>query len=106
MKFFENQAQPLLISTLKLIFSVPNTTQVERYVKNWMRHSQAFQKSSTLNQESMYNDILKLNRLIQAEWFRGTHFSLDPVPLQYHDRFLSLTRSINPKNESQGIKIN
>lgn len=98
MKFLENQAQPLLISTLKLIFLVPNTTQVERYLKNWIRHRQILQKSSTLNQESTYNDILKLNRRVQAEWFRGTQQSLDHIPLQYHDRFYNLTISISPKN--------
>ena len=87
MKWFNGQLDPLFISTLRVIFQIPDTTYVERYLKTWEKLFILSQKSShPLIRECISVDVIKFNKEIQALWFEGTIFDNPDIPLCYKDR--------------------
>ena len=82
MKWPTNQFDSLVLKTLKVIFYVPNSTRVERYLKRWEKIFMLSKKSENpLNREGLSFDMMKLNKEIQAERFKGTIFDKPTVPL-------------------------
>jgi hypothetical protein len=83
-----HQLDPLLLSTLKVIFNVPNSKYVERYLKRWERLYKLSQKTSDpAVKEGISFDVAKLNKMVQAEWFRGTIYCDPDVPFEYSDKW-------------------
>lgn len=86
MKWITGQLQPSLASTLKVIFQVPNSTAVERYIKQWKKCYMAAECSTNpIEKEGISYEVMKLNKKIQAQWFHGPIFTDPEVPIQYYD---------------------
>jgi hypothetical protein len=91
MKLLKGLAIPMLHESLKLIFLVPNPTNVERYLKKWSKLSFSLSRlPNDQEKESLYYEILKFNRQVQAEWFQGKQGAINSIPLKYQDRYNEL----------------
>lgn len=90
MKWPQGQLEPLMSSTLKVIFNVPNSTYVEKYLKRWKKHRECVLKVSSASEAEAFSFyFMKLNKEIQCEWFQGTCLIDPSVPLMYRDKYKS-----------------
>ena len=68
MKWISGQLSPSFISTLKVIFQVPNPTYVERYLKKCEKLYIIEENTNhPVVKEGISYDVVKVNKEIQAE---------------------------------------
>lgn len=88
MKFFSGYSEKLLTDTLGVIFNVPNTKWVGRYLRRWkVLQKELSMTKSEMEKQGLSFDIMKLNKEIQAEWFQGPTIKDPLIPLEYLDEW-------------------
>lgn len=105
MKFLRAYSGKMLKNTLGVIFNVPNTKWVERYLRRWTKlQKEHIKRQNEMEKESLCFDIMKFNKEIQAEWFQGPTIENPSIPIQYKDRWNQIVITNNLVNIDQNLE--